>query len=431
MTEDARLLDALVIGGGQAGLGVSFHLARRGIEQIVVERGQVAESWRTQRWDLFVLNTPNWMNRLPGETDTIEPRDAFMDRDAYATRLEAYAADHRIPVQAGITVTAVSAPSRSGTFVVSANDGDAAVRYEARNVVVASGMLRVPKIPALGRSLPAGIAQLHSGTYRQPADLPSGAVLIVGSGQSGVQIAEDLLDSGRTVYLSTSAVARLRRRYRGRDALEWLVDAGRFYGVPVPRLPDPLVRFQTLWTTSGVGRFGHTVSLQSLADRGAILLGRPIGIDGDRLRLDDTVGANIAFGDRRSAEFNAELETIVASAGLRPPPLEPDPADSPHPDPLSVRSPSVLDLGVAGVRTVIWATGFGGDLSYLDRSLLDEHGAPIHEHGVAEVPGIFFVGFPWLWTRKSGIILGVDEDAAFIADRVTDRLAIGRANGDC
>ena len=231
------------------------------------------------------------------------------------------------------------------------------LRYEARNVVVASGMLRVPKIPAIARSLPAGIAQLHSGTYRRPADLPSGAVLIVGSGQSGVQIAEDLLDSGRTVYLSTSAVARLRRRYRGRDALEWLVDAGRFYGVPVPRLPDPQVRFQTLWTTSGVGRFGHTVSLQSLADRGAILLGRPIGIDGDRLSLDDSVGANIAFGDRRSAEFNAELATIVESAGLEPPPLEPDPADVPHPDPLSVRSPTELDLGVAGVSTVIWATG--------------------------------------------------------------------------
>ena len=199
-------------------------------------------------------------------------------------------------------------------------------------------------------------------------------MLIVGSGQSGVQIAEDLLDSGRTVYLSTSAVARLRRRYRGRDALEWLVDAGRFYGVPVPRLPDPQVRFQTLWTTSGVGRFGHTVSLQSLADRGAILLGRPIGIDGDRLSLDDSVGANIAFGDRRSAEFNAELATIVASAGLEPPPLEPDPADVPHPDPLSVRSPTELDLGVAGVGTVIWATGFGGDLSYLDGSLLDDRG---------------------------------------------------------
>jgi putative flavoprotein involved in K+ transport len=413
-----------VIGGGQAGLGVSFHLARQGIDHIVVERGQVAESWKTQRWDSFVLNTPNWMNLLPGETDIVEPRDAFMDRDAYAARLQAYAADRRIPVHTGTTVTAVSAPSRDGGFVVSANDGADAVHYETRNVVVASGMLRVPKIPTIAQSLPPGVAQLHSGTYRQPADLPSGAVLIIGSGQSGVQIAEDLLDSGRTVYLSTSAVSRLRRRYRGRDALEWLVDAGRFYGVPLPRLPDPQVRFQTLWTTSGVGRFGHTVSLQSMADRGVILLGRPVGVDGDRLLLDHTVGANMAFGDRTSAEFNAELAAIVRSAGLQSPPLEPDPADVPHPDPLSVRSSSELDLGVAGVGTVIWATGFGGDLTYLDAPVLDGHGLPIHEHGVAKVPGIFFVGFPWLWTRKSGIILGVDEDAAFIADRVADRLAM-------
>jgi putative flavoprotein involved in K+ transport len=251
-------------------------------------------------------------------------------------------------------------------------------------------------------------------------------VLIVGSGQSGVQIAEDLLDAGRTVYLSTSAVSRLRRRYRGRDSLEWLVDAGVFYDVPVPRLPDPNVRFQTLWTTSGVGRLGHTVSLQSLADRGAILLGRPIGIEGDRLQLDDSVGANIAFGDRKSADFNAQIEAFVRSTGVESPPLEADPADVPHPDPVSVRTPSELDLSTAGVGTVIWATGFSGDLSYLDVPVLDEHAAPIHERGVAKVPGIFFVGFPWLWTRKSGIILGVDEDTAFIADRVADRLAKSR-----
>ena len=213
------------------------------------------------------------MNRLPGETDAVQPRDAFMDRDGYAARLQTYAADHRIPVQTGTTVTAVSSPSRDGIFAVSATGEQGALDYKTRNVVVASGLLRVPRIPALARSLPTDIARLHSASYRRTADLRSGAVLIVGSGQSGVQIAEDLLDSGRIVYLSTSAVSRIRRRYRGRDLLEWLVDAGWFYDVPLARLPDPQVRFQTLWTTSGVGRFGHTVSLQSLAERGAILLG--------------------------------------------------------------------------------------------------------------------------------------------------------------
>jgi putative flavoprotein involved in K+ transport len=249
-------------------------------------------------------------------------------------------------------------------------------------------------------------------------------VVVVGSGQSGVQIAEDLLDAGRMVYLSTSAVSRLRRRYRGRDSLEWLVDGGFFYDVPLAQMPDPQVRFQTLWTTSGIGRFGHTVSLQALEESGVILLGRPSAVEGDRLRLDDTLGANIAFADQKSAEFNATLEEIIRSAALDPPALEADPADMPHPDPMSVRSPSEIDLGGAGVGTIIWATGFGGDLGFLDGPLVDEQGAPVHEHGVGRVRGVYFVGFPWHWTRKSGIILGVDEDAGYIADHVAQRLAM-------
>jgi putative flavoprotein involved in K+ transport len=421
---DGRLFEALVIGGGQAGLGVSVHLARYGIDHVVLERGQVAESWRTQRWDSFVLNTPNWMNRLPGEAGAIEPRDAFLSRDAYAARLEAYAADHRVPIHTGMTITAVSGPSRDGRFTVSASGEDGPTDLDTRNVVVASGLLRVPKIPPIARSFPAGITQMHVGGYRRPADLPTGAVLVVGGGQSGVQIAEDLLGAGRTVYLSTSAVSRLRRRYRGRDSLEWLVDGGFFYDVPLAQMPDPQVRFQTLWTTSGIGRFGHTVSLQALEESGVILLGRPSAVEGDRLRLDDTVGANIAFADQKSAEFNATLEAIIDRAALDAPALEADPADVPHPDPVSVRSPSKVDLGAAGVGTIIWATGFVGDLGFLDETMLDEHGAPVHERGVGRVPGIYFLGFPWLWTRKSGIILGVDEDAGFIADHIAQRLAM-------
>ena len=178
-----------------------------------------------------------------------------------------------MPVAKTRSRTAVSGPSRDGRFTVTAWD-DGPIYLETRNVVVASGLLRIPKIPTIARSVPAGITQLHAGAYRRPPDLPSGAVVIVCSGQSGVQIAEDLLAAGRTVYLSTSAVPRLRRRYRGRDSLEWLVDGGT-YDVPLDRLPDPQVRFQTLFTTSGIGRFGHTVSLQALEERGAILLGRP------------------------------------------------------------------------------------------------------------------------------------------------------------
>jgi putative flavoprotein involved in K+ transport len=416
------MLEALVIGGGQAGLGASYHLAQHGIEHTVLERGRVAETWRSQRWDSFVMNTPNWMNRLPGEADTVERRDAFASGDAYVAHLQAYAEDHRIPIHTGMNVTAVAARENDGGFVVSADNGDGTVDIETRNVIVASGLQRVPKVPAIAGALPDAVRQLHAAAYRRNADLPAGAVLIVGSAQSGVQIAEDLLDAGRTIYLCTSAVGRFRRRYRGRDTMEWLLAAG-WFDVTLERLPDPQMRFARQPTISGVGRFGHTVSLQYLAERGANLLGRPTAIEGDRLLLDDTVGANIAFGDQKSAEFNVEVEDAARAAGVELPALEPDPADAPHPDPMSVRAPRELDLEWAEVGTVVWATGFGGDLGYLRVPVVDEYGTAIHVRGVSEVPGIYFLGFPWLSTRRSGIILGVDADAAYIAERVASRLA--------
>lgn len=415
------MFEAVVIGGGQAGLGASYHLARHGIDHVVLERGRVAQSWRSQRWDSFVLNTPNWMNLLSGEADAIEPRDAFLTGDVYAARLQRYADDHSLPIRTDIHVTAVAGPSRGGGFVVSADDASGPAEFETNSVIVATGIQRVPKTPAFARSLPDGVRQLHAADYRRPGDLPTGAVLVVGSAQTGVQIVEDLLESGRTVYLCTSAVGRLRRRYRGRDSFEWLVEHG-FFDVPLDRLPDPSVRFARQPTTSGVGRLGHTVSLQSLGERGVILLGRPTAIEGDRMLLDDTVGANIELGDRKSAETKAAVDDGIRTAGLEPPALEPDPADEPHPDPLSVCSPAALDLDEAGVGTVVWATGFGGDFGYLRVPALDEGGAPIHQRGVSNVPGIYFLGFPWLSTRKSGIILGVDEDAAFVAGRVAERL---------
>jgi putative flavoprotein involved in K+ transport len=416
------MLGAVVIGGGQAGLGASHHLARRGIEHVVLERGRIGESWRSQRWDSFVLNTPNWMSQLPGEADTTESRDTFLTGDAYVARLQAYADDRRIPIRTGMDVTAVGARTRGGGFVVTADHGGGTVEFETRNVIVASGLQRVPRVPAIARSLPDDIVQMHAASYRRPGDLPTGAVLVVGSAQTGVQVVEDLLEAARTVYLCTSAVGRVRRRYRGRDTFEWLVEAG-FFDVPLERLTDPKLRLAKQPAISGVGRLGHTVSLQYLAERGAILLGRPIGIERDRLLLDDTLGANIAFGDRTSAETNHGLEDGIRNAGLEPPDLEPDPADAPHPDPTSVRSPTELDLEASAIGSVVWATGFGGDLGYLRLPVLDDTSEAIHQRGVAPVPGIHFLGFPWLSKRKSGIIYGIDEDAAFIADRVADRLS--------
>ena len=215
-------------------------------------------------------------------------------------------------------------------------------------------------------------------------------------------------------------MARLRRRQRGRDSLEWLTEAG-FYETTPAELSDPRLQFAPIPQTSGVGRHGHTVSLQYLARLGARLLGRPVAVDGDRILLDDSLGSNIAFADRASAELNALVEAGIRASGQTPPPLEPDAADEPHPDPLAVHSPEALDLEASDVSTVIWATGFGPDIACLRVPVVDAQGEPIHEGGQSPIPGIHFLGLRWMTRRKSALICGADDDAAALARRIAGR----------
>jgi putative flavoprotein involved in K+ transport len=411
-------IDAVVVGAGQSGLAASWHLSRRGIEHVVLERGRVGQAWR-QRWDSFALNSPSSMNRLPGEPEEVAARDGFLARDAWIDHLQAYADGHALPIRTSTTVTSVSTHRRAATLTVTTtrDGGREADTIETRHVIVASGAQAVPKVPALSSALPSWVHQLHTADYRAPAALPSGAVLVVGSAQSGVQVVEDLLDAGRTVYLCTNSVPRLRRRQRGRDSLEWLREVG-YYDVTPEQLPDPRMMSTRQPLISGVGPLGHTVSLQSLAERGARLLGRPVGVEGGRITLDDSLGANIEMGDRIAAELNGVIERGIVAAGLAAPPMEPDPADEPHPDPMSVHSPDALDLEAGGVSTVIWATGFDGDFGFLPASVIDGDGLPIHDRGAALIPGIHFMGLRWMTTRKSALILGADSDAADLAERI-------------
>ena len=418
------MLDAIVVGAGQAGLGASWHLARRGVDHVVLERGRVAETWRSQRWDSFALNTPNWMNRMPGEEVHTGPRDGFLGRDTWVAHLEAYAAGNGVPVRAGAEVTLV-ARRPDGTFRVRVvADASAVETLEARSIVVASGMQRVHRIPRLAGALPLATLSMHTAHYLNPAQLPAGAVLVVGSAQSGVQIAEDLVSAGRTVYLSASRVARIRRRYRGRDTLEWLVPGG-FWDQRVESLPDASYRLAPQPLTSGVGRYGHTVSLQWLETLGVRLVGRLVAVEGQRISFADDLGANIRFADDRAAEFDRALAEGVTAQGLDDtlPPIEPDPANDPHPDPASVRSPESLDLDAAAIGTVIWSTGFGGRFDWLPPEILDERGVPRHDGVSTSIPGLYVIGFPWLTKRKSGVILGVDEDAGTLVELLTGRLA--------
>lgn len=415
------MIDAIVIGAGQAGLAASHHLTRRGIQHVVLERGRVGESWRSQRWTSFVLNTPDTLSQLAGESNEPATAEAFLPLGAWLARMQAYADRRGLPIRTGTTVTRVEA--RSGAFAVSAHAEAGDAELQARAIVVASGGQRVPRIPAIAADLPAAIRQLSAAEYRDPGSLPAGAVLVVGSAQSGVQVVEDLLAAGRTVYLCTSRAGRSPRRHRGQDVLELMSRAGLF-DIPIEALPDPSVRFLANPTLSGVGPRGHTVSLQGLATQGAILLGRPAAVSGDRLNLEPTVAANVALGDRVSAETKSQIDDALRARGIPLAPLDPDdPADRPHPDPASIPSPAELDLHAAGVTSVIWATGFRGDFGYLPGAILDAGGQPVQVHGVTAIPGIYCLGLPWMMRRRSGLISGVDGDGAFVVDRLAEHLA--------
>jgi putative flavoprotein involved in K+ transport len=282
-------LDSVVVGAGHAGLAVASFLQRDGRDFVVVERGRIGETWRSQRWDSFRLNTLNWMNLLPGQELDGAPRDGFSDRDGLVSAFERYAEERSLPVTTGVGVTAVERADGGAGFVVHGMSDEGPQVWRARTLVVASGMQRVARLPAFGRELPRGVVQLHSAWYRSSRQLPPGAVVVVGSAQSGCQIAEDLLGAGRTVYLCASRVARVPRRYRGRDTFEWWTEFG-FFDQSLADLQDPTMRLAAQPQVSGVGPRGHTVSLQQLARDGVHLLGRALGINEGRLQLDPRLG---------------------------------------------------------------------------------------------------------------------------------------------
>ncbi|TMF56392.1 MAG: hypothetical protein E6I19_05885 [Chloroflexi bacterium] len=408
------VIDAVVIGAGHAGLAVSKRLVDAGIEHVVLERGDIAETWRTQRWDSFALNTPSALNRLPGDPAAADP-NVFLSRDAWIAELEAYARQCALPVRTHARVTAVTDDARGG-FVVTIGDEET---VRARSVVVASGNANVPKVPAAAATIDRRIEVLTTGTYRRPSQLPAGGVLVVGSAQSGGQIAEDLLDAGREVYLATGTVGRFPRRLRGRDTLVWLSESGWMTQRPED-LPDRAIMRAVQPLISGVGPRGHTLSLQALARRGATLLGHFESADGYRFRFADDLAQHVRFGDEASAKIRQHVDDHVADRGVVAPSSEPDPADEAA-EPNDFRSPTELDLADRGVRSVILTTGFRADYSWLRLPVVRSDGSVVHEQGRAPVDGLWFVGLLWLRMRKSGIILGAMDDSAHVAAQVAAR----------
>jgi putative flavoprotein involved in K+ transport len=398
-----RVLDCVVVGAGPAGLAASAALTERGVEHEVLERGRVGESWRTQRWDSFRLNTPGWMNQMLGA----QPRDAYATGGEVVERLEQLAAD--CPIHAGARVTRLALVGDG--YVLRTADGD----LRARTVVAATGAENVPRIPPLAGAFPDRVAQYHAADYRRAGLLPEGGVLVVGSGQSGCQIAEDVRVSGREVVLATSPVGRAPTPYRGRDTVDWLVEAGFFDQRPRD-LPDPsMMRAPNPLLAPG----GRSLSLQALARAGATLVGRPIAVDGERVSFDASVAANVAAGDAFAERARAMVDDIIRGHGLDAPPAEPDDTGAP----VERNPPLALDLRAHEIVSVVWCTGFTGDFSWLDPALLDAEGQPRHDDAAAPAPGVWYVGLRWLIRRGSSLLHGFPGDAATVADAVQAYLA--------
>jgi putative flavoprotein involved in K+ transport len=399
-------VNTLVVGAGQAGVAMSEHLTRAGIPHLVLERGRIAERWRSERWDSLVANGPVWHDRFPGmEFDAFDP-DAFAPKEKVADYFVGYAESFDAPIRCGVEVKSVTRLEGREGFRVETSVGV----IEAANLVAATGPFQKPTYPQI---VPAetDVLQMHSNSYRNPSQLPEGAVLVVGAGSSGVQIADELRASGRTVYLSVGAHNRPPRAYRGRDYCWWLGVLGK-WDAPAPK---PGTEHIAIAVSGADG--GKTIDFRRLAGEGMNLVGMTTGFENGILRFAPDLADNIRRGDANYLSVLHEADAYAERNGLDLPP-EPE-AHEIGPDPDCMTNPILeLDLKKAGITTILWATGYALDFGWLKVDAFDETGRPKHQRGVSSEPGVYFLGLPWLSRRGSSFIWGVWHDARFIADQI-------------
>ena len=400
-------VDTLVVGAGQAGIAASAHLTRLGIPHLVLEKDRVAESWRTRRWDSLVANGPAWHDCFPGMQFPHSRPEAFPPKEEVADALMGFAEAHQAPIRTGVTVKSMTRPKGRAGFLVETSQGMIA----AQNVVAATGAFHHPIFP---NTIPdtAGVTQIHSAHYRNPNQFSDGAVLVVGAGSSGGQIADELQRSGRQVYLCVGPHDRPPRAYRGRDYCWWLGVLG-LWDVAAKA---PGTEHVTISVSGAHG--GETVDFRKLAHRGMTLLGRASGYRDGKLLVDDDLPKNIAAGDANYLDMLRQADAYVDAFGLDLP-EEPDAHTLPD-DPDCLTHPlREVDIPKAGITTVIWATGYTQDFSWIDLpNACDANGAPYHQRGVSPEPGLYFLGLPWQSRRGSTFIWGVWHDASHVADQI-------------
>ncbi|MFZ6049827.1 MSMEG_0569 family flavin-dependent oxidoreductase [Pseudomonas sp. CR3202] len=390
----------IIVGGGQAGLSASHYLQQEGIDHLVLEKHSLTHSWRTQRWDNFCLVTPNWQCTLPGHPYDGNDPHGFMKREEIITYLDAFIAKVKPPVREGVTVQRVT-PRPQGGYAVQTSAGE----FSADQVIVASGGYHAPIIPRLAERLPGYIQQLHSEQYRNPQSLPAGNVLVVGSGQSGAQIAEDLHLAGRKVYLAVGDAPRCARFHRGKDVVDWLAEMG-YYDIGVDQHPlREGVRDNTNHYVTGRDG-GRDIDLRKFATQGMELFGLLQGLDGTRLQFAPDLAAKLDAADAVYNRINTSIDRYIEENAIDAPPGAPyQPVWQPEAERES------LDLVEAGITSVIWCIGFSPDFSWLEAGVFNGRGQPLHVRGVTREPGLYFLGLPWLYTWGSGRFSGIARDA--------------------
>ena len=399
-------VDTIIVGGGQAGLAISEHLTRCGVAHLILERGRIAENWRSQRWDSLVANGPAWHDRFPGMEFPKTDPDAFASKEKVADYFVAYADKMSAPVRCGVEVQSVRRKSMQLGFEVATSHGI----FEASNVVAATGPFQIGVVPKIVPQ-DADILQLHSSGYRNPGQIPEGAVLVVGAGSSGTQIADELLQAGKRVYLSVGAHDRPPRAYRGRDFCWWLGVLGKW------SLETRASGSEHVTIAVSGSRGGYTVDFRRLAAQGITLLGQTALYKDSTLIFAEDLRENIAGGDASYIALLDEADAYVRRYGL-------DLAEEPEarklePDPECLANPITrLNLAEAQVSTIIWATGFAANYGWLEVNVFDDAGRPKHQRGVSAEPGLYFLGLPWQSRRASSFIWGVWHDAKFLADHI-------------